>query len=218
MWLRLDLMSSTTSSRRPAFDLDETIGYLTSARREQFPSHVFPCTCEIFLILASAIHYHKSGIHPDENLSDIRRKSDDYCGALRQCAVSPSASQRERSLTECYRNGALLLVNGLFNRPSRTEEAPGLVAVILDHVQALLDVDPHQNFLLWPLYQAGLDCQQDSEAAKRIEQYFRTRTSSSGCSHGANGLTSLRAYWASGGCKDRTPPPPTSLEGQLTLV
>ncbi|KPI36552.1 uncharacterized protein AB675_4375 [Cyphellophora attinorum] len=148
----LDLMSSTTSSRRPAFDLEETIEYLTRAGLQKSPSLAFPCSSEIFVTLASAIHYHKSHVGSNDDKAASLLKAYEFCRTLRYYVVPQTVSQKEKSLTECYRNGALLFINGLFERPSRSEETKEAIDIILRHVDALTSIDPKQNFLLWPLY------------------------------------------------------------------
>lgn len=216
-------MSSTTSSRRPAFSPEDILGYLSRNVRPDPPrwsSSVFPCPCEVFLVLSAVVYDYKSSQgSPVTDRLDAPRKVEGYRNALRRHTMDPVLSLEEMGLAECYRAAAILFVNGLFEHPAKTTESHDLVATIIGHATALLSINPRQRFLLWPLYQAGLDCKRDSEAARWIEGYFSRLSRSSGCQHGFNGLVTLRAFWADGGsCGDRISPSSTDLEGQLTLV
>ena len=213
-------MSSTTSSRCPVFAPDVVRRYLESDTRGhglRWSSTVFPCPCEIFLVLSSAVHHHKLRTGRYTEIHDPLH-SENYRQTLRQLATSPEMSWEESGLAECYHSGATLFINGLFKHPDRAVEALALVRTVLRHAKALLLNNPRQRFLAWPLYQAGLDCRKDSEDARWIEGYFSQLSSSSGCQHGANGLIALRSFWSTATVGDRTSPTSTELEGQLTLV
>lgn len=133
-------MSSTTSPRQPVFTQEEVFNYLQlfhSSRGPEWSYDVFPCPVSLFETIASVTFLYKSGNNPNLPEQTILRDAARYKEHLLQWCWPTLISKEKMILTEAYRLGAILYLNGLFHLSTDLLESQRLVSSLMHHAKAL---------------------------------------------------------------------------------
>ena len=184
----MDIMSSASTSRKPAFSLTD----IKTLRNSQtsWDYDVVPCAADVFDILSEVVDLYKnSGIADADIQLDILKT---------RVLTSPLRTERGMPwfhLTEAYRHAVLLYMDLLFELDTSEDDTAWLVSSIVHHAKATPSYSGWSDQLLWPLFHAGLKITDGRRQAWLREKIAEMQVSG-GFSNCSSAMDALELVWS----------------------
>lgn len=200
--MRLDIISSTTSTRLPYFtagELKVALGRFASNGKTEWSYDVFPCPVDLCEMLVDLIVIHKIQSNEAGRNEDRIGQARSIMDRLKRWEVSSRGSRGPREhMVEAWRFGIMAYLQRLF--PSvrhSTDTGTGTLARrVISLAERIPSASSWSYSLLWPCFQVGVVLEDEGLEEKAwIRSRLRAALSAVGCRHFSNALEALEFAW-----------------------
>lgn len=194
-------MGATTSAQLPFMtsnDISAALNRFKTPSGRQWGFDVFDCPVDLVEHLADITSVHNlrssSSIAPSEAL----RRATVIGDAMAAWEVPDSLSNNRLDIIEVWRRGILLYLIRIFQLPGEIFGTSDLLDDIFWRAKRLSSKKNRQFATSWPLFQAGLCLDGDSQRKQWLCDDFRTHFQSRGCCNAQLAVEVLESTWSTG--------------------